>query len=84
MQIRVRLFGNLAHYLPERSNTFSSTKILDEGTKVQHFMDELNIPEKVIVLVIVNGRRVSGDYVLRDGNEVNLFRPMEVGSNLNA
>lgn len=79
MQIRVRLFGNLAHYLPEGSNNFSSTKILDEGTTVQHLLSELNIPEKVIVLVIVNDRRASGDYVLRDGDEVNLFRPMAGG-----
>ncbi len=75
MHVAVRLFGNLGHYLPEGGNRFSFTKSLDDGTTVQEMMGSLGLPKELPIIVVVNGRRVEADWVLTDGDEVNVLRP---------
>ena len=75
MQVAVRLFGNLGHYLPEGGNRFSFTKSLDDGATVQEMLSRLSLPKELPVIVIVNGRRAEADYILKDGDEVNVLRP---------
>jgi len=36
---------------------------------------ELNIPRGIFFIVVVNGMRVNPGYTLKDGDEVNMFRP---------
>jgi sulfur carrier protein ThiS len=75
VQVAVRLFGNLGHYLPEGGNRFSFMKSLDDGTTVQKMLSRLSLPKELPVIVIVNGRRVEAECVLKDGDEVNVLRP---------
>ena len=75
MRVNIKLFGNLGHYLPEGSNSFSIEKVLDEETTVQEMVKDFNIPKNIAVLAVINGRQVSEDYILRDGDEITLFRP---------
>ncbi|MGA3173350.1 MAG: MoaD/ThiS family protein [Syntrophorhabdales bacterium] len=79
MEVAVKLFGNLGHYLPKGGNRFSLSKALDDGATVEDLLRSLDIPGEVPVIVIVNGRRVEGFHVLSDGDEVNLFRPIGGG-----
>jgi sulfur carrier protein ThiS len=79
MEVEVKLFGNLGHYLPEGGNRFSFTKQFNEKTTVEHLLKELALPEAMPVLVVVNGRRVEKDYVLHDKDDVVLFSPAEGG-----
>jgi molybdopterin synthase sulfur carrier subunit len=75
MRVEVRLFGNLGGHLPEGSNRSSFTKVLERDTTVREVVTELNIPGDIYFIVVVNGMRVNPDYMLKDGDQVNLFRP---------
>ncbi len=75
MQVAVRLFGNLGHYLPEGGNRFSFMKSLNDGATVQEMLGRLSLPKELPVIVIVNNRRVEAECVLKDGDEVNVLRP---------
>ena len=79
MQVEVKLFGNLGHYLPEGGNRFSFTKSFNEGSTVEHLLKELKLPEDKPVLVMVNGRRADNGHVLKDHDEVSLFSPAAGG-----
>ncbi len=61
--------------MPEGGNRFSFAKSLDDGTTVQEMLSRLSLPKELPIIVIVNGRRVEADWVLKDGDEVNLLRP---------
>jgi molybdopterin synthase sulfur carrier subunit len=75
MRVEVRLFGNLGSHLSEGSNRSSFTKVLERDTTVREVVTELNIPGDIYFIVVVNGMRVNPDYMLKDGDQVNLFRP---------
>ena len=79
MDVEVKLFGNLGHYLPEGSNRFSFTKHFEEKTTVEQLLKELSLPEKMPLMVIVNGRGADSQYTLRDRDEVTIFSPAEGG-----
>jgi len=50
-------------------------KSLDDGTTVQEMLGGLCLPKELPIIVIVNGRRAEADYILKDGDEVNVLRP---------
>jgi molybdopterin converting factor small subunit len=75
MQVEIKLFGNLGHYLPQGGNRFALTKTLKGEMTALEMLRELNIPEKLPVMVIVNNRRVDRNYVLRDGDAMHCFLP---------
>lgn len=79
MEIEVKLFGNLAHYMPDGSNRFSFKKRFEEGFTIKHLLDELSLPGDMNIFVIVNGRSADGSYMLKDGDEVSLFSPAAGG-----
>ncbi len=79
MEVEIKLFGNLGHYLPDGGNRFSVTKAYEEGITVQEMLKELKLPEQKPVLVMVNGIRADGGYILKDRDEVSLFSPAEGG-----
>jgi sulfur carrier protein ThiS len=75
MEVTVKLFGNLGHYLPDGANRFSFAQPLEDGATVHDMVKALKIPEEAALIAIVNGVRVDRDHVLRHGDEANLFRP---------
>ena len=74
MEVEVKLFGNLGHYLPDGGNRFSFRQSLHQGATVQDMLTVLKIPEDMATIAIVNGIQVGRDHVLKDQDEVNLFR----------
>jgi sulfur carrier protein ThiS len=38
-------------------------------------IQELNLPANLPIIVIVNGRRAGLDHILKDQDDVNIFRP---------
>ena len=75
MEVEVKLFGNLGHYLPDGGNRFSFRQSLNEGATVQDMLTALKLPEEMSIIAIVNGMQVDKDHVLKDRDEVNVFRP---------
>ena len=75
IQVEINLMGNLGHSLPEGHGRFSLSKVLKKEATVRELLAELQISEKPYILVLVNGRRVEKDYVLKDGDKLSLLRP---------
>jgi len=74
MEVEVKLFGNLGHYLPDGGNRFSFRQSLREGATVKEVFAILKLPDDMSVVTIVNGLQVDREHVLKDHDEVNFFR----------
>ena len=75
MDVEVKLFGNLGHYLPDGGNRFSFQLTMNEGATVGEMLAHLKLPDELPVVAIVNGMQVGKEHVLKDRDDVNVFRP---------
>lgn len=79
MKVRLRLFANLAEYLPPDADGDGVTLELPDGAPVSDVLASLRIPERVPFLSVVNGHEVEGLQPLRDGDELAIFPPLSGG-----
>ncbi len=79
MEIDVKLWGNIPYHSPEAKGRFSLKRSVAEGTTVQQLVADLKLPEELPFTVVVNGRVIEEEYVLREGDEVALFAPFSGG-----
>jgi sulfur carrier protein ThiS len=79
MEIAIKLWGQIAYYLPEGRGKFSVKKPVEAGTTVQELVASLGLPEKLFFLINVNGRVIETEYILKEGDEVALFQPFSGG-----
>lgn len=71
MEINLTLHGILRDYLP-RQNKGKSTLSLPPGTTVAEVVEQLRI--KQTVTAAVNGAQVETEYVLQNGDDLQMFR----------
>ena len=71
MEINLTLHGILRDYLP-RQTKGKSTLTLPEGTTVAEVVKQLQIRQTVTAAV--NGAQVETEYVLQDGDDLQMFR----------
>ena len=55
MKLRVKLYASLKPYLPEGTPKNEADIEISEGASVQSVLDDLNMPEGLYKLVLVNG-----------------------------
>jgi sulfur carrier protein ThiS len=79
MEIEIKLWGQIAYYLPEGRGKFSVKRSVEPGTTVQELVASLDLPEKLFFLINVNGRVIETEYVLKEEDEVALFQPFSGG-----
>ena len=79
MEIEIKLWGQIAYYLPEARGKFSLRKSVETGTTVQELVASLGLPERLFFLINVNGRVIEAEYILNEGDEVALFQPFSGG-----
>ena len=79
MEIEIKLWGQIAYYLPEGRGKFSLKKFVEPGTTVQDLVASLGLPGELYFLINVNGRVIETAYTLREGDEVALFQPFSGG-----
>jgi molybdopterin converting factor small subunit len=79
VKIEVRLFANLARYLPPGSR--GDTAILDvpEAATVDALVRGLAIPADLPGLLLVNGREAPADRRLHPGDVVSIVPPLAGG-----
>jgi molybdopterin converting factor small subunit len=79
VKIEVRLFANLARYLPPGSR--GDTVILDvpEAATVDELVRGLAIPVDLPGLLLVNGREAPADRRLHPGDVVSIVPPLAGG-----
>jgi len=79
MEIEIKLWGNIGYYLPEGRGTFSLKKSFDKEKTVREVVEELRLPKELHYVITVNGRVVNAEYVLKDKDEIALFRAVSGG-----
>ena len=83
MEIPVKLFGALRHYLPAGSGFNSCTISLDEGAKLDNLLDKVPVPRDKPYMVMLNDTKISEDQyentVIRDGDDLVLLPPIKGG-----
>jgi molybdopterin converting factor small subunit len=79
LPIRVRLFANLADYLPGAGRGNGVPVDLPEGTTLLELTERLGIPAHLPRLSLVNGQEAGPDVRLRSGDVVSLLPPLVGG-----
>lgn len=79
MKIEVRLFANLADYLPPGARSDGARVEVPEGTTVGELARRLAIPDDLPRLILVNGHDAAADQPLRPGDVVSLVPPLAGG-----
>jgi len=75
----VRLFANLADYLPATGRGGAATVDLPAGATVDELVKALAIPEDLPRLLLVNGHDAGSGHPLKGGDVVSIFPPLAGG-----
>ena len=79
VKIEVRLFANLADYLPPEVRRDGATLEVPEGATVGDLVRRLAIPDDLPHLTLVNGRDAGAQQRLSPGDVVSLIPPLAGG-----
>lgn len=79
VKIEVRLFANLADYLPAASPGEPSTIDLPDGATVDELVARLALPGELPRLLLVNGSDASPGLSLQAGDVVSILPPLAGG-----
>jgi molybdopterin synthase sulfur carrier subunit len=79
VEIRVRLFANLAGYGPPAARGEAAPVELPEGATVRDLLIRLRIPDEGPRLLLVTGRDVEASATLRAGDVVDVLPPLVGG-----
>lgn len=79
MKIEVRLFANLADYLPPGTRGSSASVEVPDGATVADLVRRLAIPDELPRLMLVNGRDAGAEWRLAPGDVVSLIPPLAGG-----
>lgn len=83
MDISVKLFGGLRHYLPVGSSFNACTINLDQGANLVNLLDKVPVPGDKPYLVMLNDIKISQEQyaqtVIQDGDDVVLLPPIKGG-----
>ncbi len=83
MDIPVKLFGGLRHFLPAGSGFNSCTISLDEGANLNALLDKVPVPRDQAYMVLLNDTKISEEQYdstgIQDGDDVVLLPPIKGG-----
>ena len=79
MEINVHLHVSLTKFLPDGAREKSVAVRLAPGAGVIDIVHQLNIPERYVKLIFVNGCRANKQTRLSEGDRVSLFPPVGGG-----
>ena len=73
MQVEINLYATLARYLPP--HVIENNRLMDvsDGCTVDALLQLLNIPEKQVKLIFLDGVHAGRDDVLKEGSRVGVF-----------
>lgn len=73
--IELKLFVTLSQYLPDNSDCLE----IENGTTVEKLILDLGIPNDLVKLIFINGKKQNGSYQLKNNDRVGLFPPVGGG-----
>lgn len=77
MKIYLKLFANLKNLHP--TGDPDEPVELPEGTTVDQFIAQSNIPDPQAKIIFVNNRKAGRDQELKDGDRLSIFPPLAGG-----
>jgi molybdopterin converting factor small subunit len=77
--LHVKLFATLRRHYPDLGIGEAMKIDLPDGATVDQLLSHLDLPEKEVKVVFVNGIVRGRDYTLADGDEVGIFPPVGGG-----
>ncbi len=77
MQVTVELQAYLQQYSPDGQPVFERT--LPDGATVQTLVRELDVPEEMASVIVLNDRNADLDDPLSEGDRVTLIPPLAGG-----
>ena len=80
MLVEIKVFASLRHYVPSSEMQLEGNKWdIPEGTTVGQALSILNLTEKEVKILLINGRHGDKDRVLKEGDVFHVFPPMMGG-----
>ncbi|MDX1606016.1 MAG: MoaD/ThiS family protein [Candidatus Competibacterales bacterium] len=83
MQITLKLYAMLTDYLPAGADKNVCRLDLEPGTPVARVIEQLELPRRLVHLVLVNGVYVApeqlGEHALQDGDTLAIWPPVAGG-----
>lgn len=79
MKVDVYLYATLSKYLPADASNRGATLDVGEKSRIRDVVHHLEIPEKRIKLIFVNGVHARMDTLLAEGDRVGMFPPVGGG-----
>ena len=79
MKVVVHLTATLRAYLPPGTRGDSVVLDVPDGTTVEQVVPSLRVPPDLERLTVVNGRDVTPDRALAEGDVLSLFPPLAGG-----
>ena len=81
MEVNLKLFATLRKKLPPGSKAGKATLTVDDGTTILDVIHQLDIPEDLAHMVLVNGEQTHDlGQALADGDGLSIFPPVAGGS----
>jgi molybdopterin converting factor small subunit len=79
IKLEIEVFAFLKDYLPEKLRNGVNSVFLENPTSISEFLRSISIPDGIEKIVIVNERFEPPNYVLKDGDVVRIFPPLDGG-----
>ena len=79
IEIEIRFFHGLNRYLPPGEGEYSRRLRTPPGLTVDEVLIRLGVPRDQPMVLLVDGRPVKPDHVLRTGDVLSALRPAEGG-----
>ena len=79
MKVEINLYATLARYLPTDVVQNDRMMEVNDGITIDALLQQLNIPEKLVKLIFLDGVHASKDAVLKEGSRVGVFPPVGGG-----
>lgn len=70
--IRIKFYGRLTKLLPGKIKKFIIHKFIDR-TSIKDLIESFNVPHTEVDVILVNGKSVTFDYLIQDGDRIEVF-----------
>lgn len=79
MNIEIRLFANLAQFLPHGAKNKRAKITVTDGITIEELLMELNVPKNSTNVVMLNGVHQKDDIKLSEGDVLSIIPPVTGG-----
>ena len=79
MKVELHLYASLSKYLPPDAKFKTWFMEIDKNTTIKDIIEQMNIDEKSVKLIFLNGVHAVAGKVLKDGDRIGIFPPVGGG-----